>query len=202
MLKKAPSIAPADLSPEQGGRRLPPVVIVAAEYNRRFVDGLIRGARRTLAGAGWPRPRVLRVPGSYEIPVVTRHLVLPTERCAVPVDPLQIPAGAGGDARMDSGRVAKSPRGQPGNSLPGAVLCLGLIWQGKTRHADLIASAITHALMNLQVASGIPCVHEILVVDDETQARQRCLDPETNRGSEAAQTAIRMIRLLESLNPG
>jgi 6,7-dimethyl-8-ribityllumazine synthase len=83
--------------------------------------------------------------------------------------------------------------------LPDAVICLGVIWQGQTGHADLIASSITQALMDLQVASGIPCVHEILLVRDEEQARQRCLNMETNRGVEAAATALKMIHLLKTL---
>lgn len=149
----------------------PRVVLVASEYNGQFVDGLVHGAQSVFEKAGLMSPSLYRVPGAYEIPVLVRHLVAP----------------------------ARNEAASNVVPLPDAVICLGVIWQGQTGHADLIASSITQALMDLQVASGIPCVHEILLVRDEEQARQRCLNMETNRGVEAAATALKMIHLLKSL---
>ncbi len=88
------------------------------------------------------------------------------------------------------------------NGRPDAVLCLGLIWQGETDHARQVAGAVTTALMGLQVETGVPCVHEVLTVTSEAQAQARCLDPQTNRGREAATTALRMVRLLRGRGVG
>lgn len=82
---------------------------------------------------------------------------------------------------------------------PAAVLCLGVIWQGATAHAQHIGEAITEALMRLQVATGVPCVHEVLLLQDEAQAKARCLSRDTNRGTEAAQTAVAMAEILDRL---
>jgi 6,7-dimethyl-8-ribityllumazine synthase len=82
-----------------------------------------------------------------------------------------------------------------------AVICLGVIWQGETDHAQQIGGAVTQALMVLQLETGIPCVHEVLTIRSEDQARARCLSVETNRGLEAAGTALEMGRLLRDLKP-
>ena len=82
---------------------------------------------------------------------------------------------------------------------PAAILCLGVIWQGETAHAHHIGEAITQALMQLQMTTGVPCIHEVLLVKDRAQARARCLTPSTNRGTEAAQTAVAMANLLSKI---
>lgn len=88
---------------------------------------------------------------------------------------------------------------QGGADAPDAIVCLGLIIQGETTHADYVGRSVTDALMHLQVAYRVPCVHEVLQVRNEAQAKARCLDPRTNRGVEAAQTAIAMARTLREL---
>jgi len=49
-------------------------VIIAARYNGRFVDGMLRAARRVLAQAHAADVLVIRVPGAFEIPVVAAKL--------------------------------------------------------------------------------------------------------------------------------
>ncbi len=50
------------------------VAIVAASWHEAFMDGLIEGATRALAEAGVPDPTIVRVPGSFELPLVTSRL--------------------------------------------------------------------------------------------------------------------------------
>jgi 6,7-dimethyl-8-ribityllumazine synthase len=86
-------------------------------------------------------------------------------------------------------------------TLPGlsAILCLGVIIRGETVHAALIGDTVSRALMEIQLAYEIPVIHEVLLLENEAQAQARCLDARHNRGTEAAQTALAMVRVLKSL---
>ena len=82
----------------------------------------------------------------------------------------------------------------------GAIICLGVVVQGETEHARLITEAVTFELAKLQAAHGLPIVHEVLLVQNEEQARVRCLDEKHNRGREAAQTALEMAALVQQFD--
>ena len=70
-----------------------------------------------------------------------------------------------------------------------AIICLGVIFQGETSHAQHIAWGVTHALAQLQLQHKIPIVHGVFIFENEEQARVRCLGKSHNRGIEAAGTA-------------
>ena len=136
--------------------------IVASEYNREYVDGLVRFAKdELLAVAPKSETTVLRVPGSFEIPI-------------------------GVQAVIEHQQVD-------------AVLAFGVIFDGETMHAELIAGEVSTALMNLSLQHKIPILHEVLVVKTDQQATERCLMPKINRGIEAARAAIRILSALTNL---
>jgi len=72
----------------------------------------------------------------------------------------------------------------------GAVLALGLIWQGRTQHAQEILRAVTDALMRISLETDVPVLHEVLAVKTEAEARARCMGTMLNRGREAAEAAL------------
>ena|SRR5438067_226112 len=80
-----------------------------------------------------------------------------------------------------------------------AILALGVIIQGKTQHADMVGWAVTQALLECGLRYRLPVVHEVLLVADEGQARERCLGPDLNRGVEAARVAVRVLQTLNDL---
>jgi 6,7-dimethyl-8-ribityllumazine synthase len=82
---------------------------------------------------------------------------------------------------------------------PAAIICLGVILRGETTHAAHIGEAVSGALMQLQVAHGVPVIHEVLLLENEAQAKVRCLGQKHNRGLEAAQTALEMARVLATI---
>ena len=137
--------------------------IVASKYNSKFVDSMLRAAKKELTAAGAAKIQIVRVPGAYEIPVTAARL-----------------------ARASSPRLS-------------AIVCLGVIIRGATTHAQHIGEAVSMALALIQVRHEVPVIHEVLLLENEEQARQRCLDPKHNRGTEAARTAIAMARVMKSL---
>ena len=96
--------------------------------------------------------------------------------------------------------AAKLARRSSENEDLAAMICLGVILRGETVHAAHIGEAVSHALMKIQLDFELPVVHEVLLLENEEQAKKRCLDPKHNRGTEAAQTALEMARVLKSLD--
>ncbi|MFE4669620.1 6,7-dimethyl-8-ribityllumazine synthase [Streptomyces sp. NPDC056716] len=50
------------------------VAVIAAQWHEKVMDGLVEGALRALRDLGIGEPTLLRVPGSWELPVVARTL--------------------------------------------------------------------------------------------------------------------------------
>ena len=146
--------------------------VVASRYNARYVDAMLRAARAELRRAGVNTVQVIRVPGAFEIPVVAARL-----------------------ARESSVHGSRFTF----HASPFAIICLGVILRGETTHAAHIAEAVSRALMQIQLRYEVPVVHEVLLRENEEQARVRCLGKKFNRGTEAARTALAMARLMDNI---
>ncbi len=81
-----------------------------------------------------------------------------------------------------------------------AVICLGCIIQGETRHFDFICNAVANGLSNVTLKYSKPVVFGVLTTDNQQQAIDRAGGKHGNKGDEAAITAIKMANLAETLN--
>ena len=80
------------------------------------------------------------------------------------------------------------------------VIAVGVIIQGDTDHADLIATAVSQKLMEQSARHLTPVINCVLSMKDEEQARIRCLGVEFNRGIECARAALNMAELFQKLH--
>jgi 6,7-dimethyl-8-ribityllumazine synthase len=96
-------------------------------------------------------------------------------------------------------KLAANSKLKTQNSKLSAILCLGVILRGATTHAQHIGEAVSNALVQIQIQHEVPVIHEVLLLENEPQAVQRCLDKKHNRGTEAAQTALEMARVMAAL---
>jgi 6,7-dimethyl-8-ribityllumazine synthase len=85
---------------------------------------------------------------------------------------------------------------------PICAIALGVIIQGETAHADLVARSVIDALQQLSLDYITPVINEVLLVADEAQAHVRCLGDELNRGIEAARAAASMVEIFSELDRG
>ena len=79
-----------------------------------------------------------------------------------------------------------------------AIIALGVIIKGETAHADLIGRSITDSLQNIALRFRIPVIHEVLLVENEEQARARTLGTTQNRGVEAARAAWQVTEAMNN----
>jgi 6,7-dimethyl-8-ribityllumazine synthase len=80
-----------------------------------------------------------------------------------------------------------------------AIIAIGVILKGETDHAENLTRSVTEALQRIAVSHGVPVINVVLSFDNETQARQRCLEEEINRGTEAARAAVEIAGVMSKL---
>jgi 6,7-dimethyl-8-ribityllumazine synthase len=76
-----------------------------------------------------------------------------------------------------------------------AVIALGCVIQGETRHFEYICSGATQGIMQLQINWNMPIAFGLLTTDTMEQALARAGGAHGNKGDEAAATAINMVKL-------
>jgi len=81
-----------------------------------------------------------------------------------------------------------------------AVICLGCVIQGETRHFDFICNAVANGLTNVAIKYSKPVIFGVLTTDNQQQATDRAGGKHGNKGIEGAVTAIKMAYLAETLN--
>ena len=76
-----------------------------------------------------------------------------------------------------------------------AIICLGSIIQGETKHFDFVCNAVAIGIKDLNLALNIPIIFGVLTDDTMQQAENRSGGKHGNKGVEVAITAIKMAVL-------
>ncbi|MDI9868471.1 6,7-dimethyl-8-ribityllumazine synthase [Flectobacillus roseus] len=75
-----------------------------------------------------------------------------------------------------------------------AVICIGCVIQGETKHNDYINHAVAQGLTNVSLKYDKPVVFGVLTPNTEQQALDRAGGIHGNKGDEAAITAVKMLK--------
>jgi 6,7-dimethyl-8-ribityllumazine synthase len=74
-----------------------------------------------------------------------------------------------------------------------AVICLGVVIKGETKHDDYICHAVAHGITNVALKYNKPVIFGLVTTNDEQQAWDRAGGKHGNKGVEAAVAAIQML---------
>ena len=74
-----------------------------------------------------------------------------------------------------------------------AVICLGCVIQGETKHFDFICHAVAQGITDVSIKFNKPVIFGVLTPNTQEQAMDRAGGKHGNKGDEAAITAIKML---------
>jgi len=80
-----------------------------------------------------------------------------------------------------------------------AIIALGAVIRGETPHFEYICNECANGLASIALRVDIPVIFGVLTVENITQAEDRSGDEESNKGSEAAKTALEMIDVFRKI---
>ena len=81
-----------------------------------------------------------------------------------------------------------------------AVICIGAVIRGETAHFDYVSMAVTQAVTQVTLDTGVPCMFGVLTTDTMEQALARSGGPGSNRGYDAAAGALEMAGLITRID--
>ncbi len=79
----------------------------------------------------------------------------------------------------------------------GAIIALGVILKGETRHFEHVADAASRGILKASLESDVPVINAVIPAENERQAAARTGGRLGHRGRDAARSALRMANLLE-----
>lgn len=75
-----------------------------------------------------------------------------------------------------------------------ALLCLGCVMRGETRHDVVVGDAAAHGIQRVALDAGVPVIFGVICAQNHHQAEMRI-----PRGRECARAAIEMAHVIRSL---
>lgn len=80
------------------------------------------------------------------------------------------------------------------------IIVFGCVIRGGTPHFDYVCQSVTQGVTNLNVNYDTPVIFGVLTVDNEQQALDRAGGALGNKGTEAAEAAVKMMAFVEKVN--
>jgi 6,7-dimethyl-8-ribityllumazine synthase len=79
-----------------------------------------------------------------------------------------------------------------------SIVALGCVINGETAHFQYVCDQVSTGVQHVNLDTGVPCAYGVLTTFDRDQALARS-GPNSNKGAEAAETAIEMANLVRRL---
>jgi 6,7-dimethyl-8-ribityllumazine synthase len=76
-----------------------------------------------------------------------------------------------------------------------AVIALGCVIQGETKHFDFICNAVANGITQLNIKYNVPVIFGVLTTNNLEEAKDRSGGKHGNKGVEAAATALNMLSI-------
>ena len=83
---------------------------------------------------------------------------------------------------------------------PDAVIVIGSIIQGETKHFDFICNAVSNGIKDLNIRNKVPIIFCVLTDNNLKQAQNRSGGKYGNKGIEAAIAALKMSKIRKEEN--
>ncbi|KAJ7311602.1 6,7-dimethyl-8-ribityllumazine synthase [Mycena albidolilacea] len=174
------------------------VAIVHARWNTAVIDALVAGAVAKLKERGVKDSNIVvqSVPGSFELPLACQRVIAGAH----------VQAGSNVTDLL-GGLSFGSPSGGSRTGTPApagvvtmpnepfdAVIAVGVLIKGSTMHFEYISDAVSHALMRVQLDTGVPVIFGVLIALTDEQALERAgLTPTGhNHGEDWGLAAVEM----------
>lgn len=81
-----------------------------------------------------------------------------------------------------------------------AVIALGAVVRGETAHFDFISDQCARGLQQVALGTGVPVAFGVLTPENAEQALERADPARKNKGREAAEAALDMIKLRQDIS--
>jgi len=79
------------------------------------------------------------------------------------------------------------------------IICLGAVIKGETAHFEYISDAVSRGILQLNLEFGIPVSFGVLTCYTDEQAMRRSGADAENKGAEAANAVLEMVKLLKEI---
>lgn len=119
-----------------------------------------------------------------------QHTLQAHDVAAAAIDVVRVPGAW--EIPLAAARIAASGR-------YAAVLCLGCVVRGDTRHYEHVADGCAQGLMRVALDHGVPVLNGVLAVERHEDAAARAGGSHGNKGEDIAQAALEMIDLWRKL---
>ncbi|KAG0694322.1 6,7-dimethyl-8-ribityllumazine synthase [Suillus ampliporus] len=163
------------------------VAIVHARWNKTVIDALLAGTISKLKACGVKDSNIIvqSVPGSFELPFACSKVIAGSHVQAATSSGDLIGLSFGGSSTsLPSTKEPSAPTSTLVN-MPNApfdaVVAIGVLIKGSTMHFEYICDSVSHALMKIQIDTGVPVIFGVLTALTEDQALERA---GLGRGSE------------------